>query len=86
MSTVQLTAVVENVPGADESKDSNSDVLTAVLGDGPVGADILQPIESAVVMVMMSRPVRVIPLLLMPVGVEGFCDGSLCIAWRKETS
>ena len=60
-------------------------MLTAVLGDGPVGADILQPIESAVVMVMMSLPVRVIPLLLMPVVVEGFCDGSLCIAWRKET-
>jgi hypothetical protein len=28
-----------------------------------VGADIPQPIESAVVMVMMSRPVRVIPFL-----------------------
>jgi hypothetical protein len=61
MSTVQLTAAVENVPAADESSDSNNDVLTALLGDGVVGADIPQPIvENAVAMAITNRPVRVI--------------------------
>jgi hypothetical protein len=68
MSTVQLTAAADNVPGPDESIDSNSDVLTAGLGDGAVGADILHPIvASAVAMVMMNSPVRVMSLLLIRV-------------------
>jgi hypothetical protein len=71
MSTVQLTAAVENVPAVDGSMDSNTDVVTVLLGDGAVGADIPQPIaESAVAMVTMNRPVRVISLLLMRVAVE----------------
>jgi len=77
MSTVQLTAAVESVPGPDESRDSNEGVLIAALGDGAVGADIPQPIaESAVAMVMMNSPVRVIPFLLIRVVVEAFYTGS----------
>jgi hypothetical protein len=74
MSTVQLTAAVDNAAGAEESRDSIDDVLTALLGDGAVGADIPQPIvTSAMAMVMMNGPVRVMTLLLMRVVVEGFC-------------